>query len=287
MKTLREVVKNSLNNKVAIGHFNTSNLEALRGIFNAAKALNLPVIIAVSEGERDFFGIKQFVAVIKSLREEYDYPVFAGADHTYSFERFKEAVDAGFDSVIFDGTELSLDENIKITKKCVDYAKSVNPEIIVEGELGFIGTSSKILDEIPKGVKIGEEYYTKVEDAVRFVKETGVDMFAPAVGNVHGMLKAGGDPHLDIERVKAIAEAVKIPLVLHGGSGTPKEDVVLAIKSGVAIVHVNTEIRTAYKKGLMAGMAEFGEEIAPYKFLKQSILEVQKVVTEKLKLFNS
>src|SRR3989344_2179273 len=143
MKTLRECVQEAGEKKVAIGHFNISNTEGLWGAFRAAQGLGVPVIIGVSEGERDFIGVRQAVALVKSLRDEYDYPIFINADHTYSFEKVKETVDAGFDSVIFDGAKLSFEENVKITKQCVEYARSVNPEIIVEGELGFIGTSSK------------------------------------------------------------------------------------------------------------------------------------------------
>ena len=199
MKTLKEYIFEAKEKKVAIGHFNISNLETLHGIFNAAKALNLPVIIGVSEGERDFIGVKQAVAVVKSFREEFDYPIFINADHTYSFERVKEAVDAGFDSVIFDGAKLPLEENIQITKQCVDYAKNKNPNVLVEAELGYIGQSSKILDGVPEGVEL-----TSVADATRYVKETGIDLFAPAVGNIHGMLRDVPDPRLNIERISEI-----------------------------------------------------------------------------------
>ena len=125
-KTLRECVKEAEDKKVAIGHFNISNLEGLWGIFNAAKDLGVPVIIGVSEGEEDFVGTKQAIALVKSLRQEYDYPIFLNADHHYSLERVKRAVDAGIDSVIIDGAKLSTEENIKLTKECVEYARSVN-----------------------------------------------------------------------------------------------------------------------------------------------------------------
>src|SRR5438552_941468 len=114
MKTLRETVAEAQEKKIAIGHFNISNLEALWGIFRAAQGLNVPVIIGVSEGERDFIGVKQVVALIKSLQEEFNYPIYLNADHTYSFDRVKEAIDAGFDSVIFDGAKLSFEENVKM-----------------------------------------------------------------------------------------------------------------------------------------------------------------------------
>ena len=247
---LIDYIKDAEARKVAIGHFNISNLEALRGIFNSAKALNLPIIIGVSEGERDFIGVKQVVALVKSLREEYNYPIFLNADHTYSFERVKEVVDAGFDAVIIDGAQLSLDQNIALTKQCVEYARLKNPNMLIEGELGYIGTSSKLLEEIPEGAVVSGDGLTSPEDAKKFVEATGVDLLAPAVGNIHGMLKHSKDPHLDIERIKAIRASAGVPLVLHGGSGTPDEDFVKAIENGMPIVHINTEIRVALRKGL-------------------------------------
>ena len=282
-KTLRECVKEAEDKKVAIGHFNISNLEGLWGIFNAAKDLGVPVIIGVSEGEEDFVGTKQAIALVKSLRQEYDYPIFLNADHHYSLERVKRAVDAGIDSVIIDGAKLSTEENIKLTKECVEYARSVNPEIVVEGELGYIGQSSKILDGVPEGVKL--DSLTTPEETTRFVKETGVDLFAPAVGNIHGMMKGGVDPRLDIERIKAIREACGIPLVLHGGSGN-EADFAGAIAAGISIVHINTEIRVAYRNALKQSLIENPDEVAPYKFLKPGMLAVQAVVTQRLKLFN-
>lgn len=281
MKTLKEYILEAKEKKVAIGHFNISNLEALKGIFEAARKLNLPVIIGVSEGERDFIGVKQAVALVKSLREENNYPIFINADHTYSFERVKEAIDAGFDAVIFDGAKLPLEENIKITKQCVEYARAVRPEVLVEAELGYIGQSSKLLDGVPEGVEM-----TSVEDAKKYVSETGIDLFAPAVGNIHGMLKNVPDPALDTDRVKNISEATGVPLVLHGASGNSKEDIQKAIQNGVAIVHINTEIRVAYKTGLEESLKNHPNEVAPYKILLESVAEVEKVVEDKLKIFN-
>jgi len=126
MKTLKNIIEEAESKKVAVGHFNIANIEGLWGIFRAAQSLNVPVIIGVSEGERDFVGVKQAVALVKSIRKEFDYPIYINADHSYSFERVKEAVDAGFDAVIFDGAKLPMEENIAITKKCVEYARSVN-----------------------------------------------------------------------------------------------------------------------------------------------------------------
>lgn len=286
MKTLRELISEASEKKVAIGHFNISNIEALWGIFNAAKKLNVPVIIGTSEGERDFIGPAQAVALVKSIREEYNYPIFLNADHTYSFDKVKEAIDAGYDAVIFDGAKLTFEENVTLTKQCVDYARNSGRDVIVEGELGYIGQSSKILDEIPEGVSLEDDMLTKADEAQKFVEETGVDLLAPAVGNIHGMLRSGSDPKLHIERVKEIREASGVPLVLHGGSGNSPEDFVSAIDAGVSIVHINTEIRVAYKDALKKTLQDEPDEVAPYKILKPSVAAVEKVVEAKLRLFN-
>lgn len=291
MKTLKQTVWEAREKKVAVGHFNISNLEALWGIFRAAQSLNVPVIIGVSEGEREFVGVKQVAAVVKSIREEFDYPIYLNADHTYSFDKVKEAIDAGFDSVIVDGAKLTFEENVRITKQCVDYAREYTQktgrEVLVEAELGYIGQSSKVLDEIPEGVLLDENSLTDKFKAKEFVDLTGVDMLAPAVGNFHGMLRGGVDPKLNIERVKEIADVTGIPLVLHGGSGNSEDDFKQAIANGINIVHINTEIRLAFRDAVKKALQENPEEVAPYKFLKPGMLAVQEVVEKKLKFFNN
>ncbi len=286
MKTLRECIADAVEKKVAIGHFNISNLEGLWGVFNAARKLDVPVIIGVSEGERDFVGVPQAAALVKSLREEFDYPIFLNADHSYSFERVKTAIDAGFDMSIIDCTKLPFEENIKITAQCVEYAAKVTREtgrdIVVEGELGYIGQSSKVLDRIPDGVAM-----TSPDEAHEYMMATGIALLAPAVGNIHGMLKGGVDPALNISLVAAIHQTVGIPLVLHGASGNSDEDIRAAIKNGVAIVHINTELRVAYKAGLVKGLADNPDEVAPYKFLKSAVEAVEGVAEAKLKVFNN
>ena len=225
--------------------------------------------------------------MVKSIKEEFNYPIFLNADHTYSFERVKEVIDAGFDSVIFDGANISFEENIKIAKQCVEYARASGREVLVEGELGFIGQSSKILDGIPEGVSLDSKNLTDPEKAKEFVLETGVDMLAPAVGNIHGMMRGGVDPKLDIERIRKISDLVKIPLVLHGASGNSEDDLRKAIENGMPIVHINTELRVAYKQGIMRSLQENPEEVAPYKFLRPAVLAMQEVVERKLKIFNN
>jgi len=282
---LKNIIQEADRRKVAIGHFNVSNIEALWGVFNAARNLNVPVIIGVSEGERDFIGLKQAVALVKNLREEYNHPIFINADHTYSLERVKEAIDADVDAVIFDGAKLTAQENIGLAKQSVDYARRVNPNILVEGELGYIGTSSKMLDEVPEGVALDD--LTSPEEAKSFVEQTGVDLFSPSVGNIHGMLKHAKNPELNIERIKEIREAAGVPLVLHGGSGISDENFREAIAAGISVVHVSTELRRAYRDAMENSLKSHPNELAPYRLMKPVVEAVQEVVEQKLKLFNN
>ncbi|MEK7195751.1 MAG: class II fructose-bisphosphate aldolase [Patescibacteria group bacterium] len=289
MQTLKKIIAEAEVKKIAIGHFNVSDIAALKGIVRAAEELKVPVIIGLSEGERNFFGIEEAALIVRNLREKHGLPVYLNADHTYSIENVKKAVEAGCDAVIFDGAKLPLEENIAKTKEVVQYVKSVSANrrtgILVEGELGYIGTSSELFTEIPTGAAIKEEDLTTVEDAVRFVKETGVDMFAPAVGNIHGMSISTPNPNLNITRIKAIKDAVGIPIVLHGGSGIKDVDFVSAAGAGISLIHINTEIRLAWKEALQKSLAGNSNEIAPYKLLKLSEEAVYEVASRRLKLF--
>jgi fructose-bisphosphate aldolase class II len=136
---------------VAVGHFNFSDPVAFSAIYAAARELNLPVMVGVSEGERAFVGVRRAAALVSSVREEYDHPIFLNADHTHSLAKAEEAAKAGFEEIIFDGSRLPFEENIVQTKKAVDAIKSINPAILVEGEVGWIGASSEILVTPPKG----------------------------------------------------------------------------------------------------------------------------------------
>ncbi len=280
MKTLIEYIKDAQARKVAIGHFNVSDSEGYHAVTAAAKELGVPVIIGVSEKERTFLGVAEIRALVTVAQERGD-PVFLNADHTYSVEASREAVDNHYDAVIIDGAEKPFVENVMMTKEVVNYAKEHHPTMLVEGELGFIGTGSTVRDEIPEGVS--EETQTKPEDAAMFVHETCVDLFAPSVGNIHGLIK-GGEPKLNIERVREIAQAVSVPLVLHGASGNTDEEVAAAIDAGIAVVHINTELRQAYKHGIEKGMSS--DELAPYKFLAEGVEEMKELVIKKLKVFN-
>ena len=277
MKTIKEALAWAEENQVALGHFNFSSLDGLRAIANAAKDLGVPVLVGVSEGEEEFVGLQNAVDTVRNFREELGVPIFLNADHHYSFEKVKEAIDNGYDMVIVDGANLPFEENVALTKKVVEYAKEKGGKTLVEGEIGFIGKSSKIIDAIPEGVSSAT--MTSPDEAKNFIAETGIDLLAPSVGNIHGMIK-GGNPALDIERITSLNEASSVPLVLHGGSGISDEDFRSAIKAGIRVIHINTELRVAYTQAIKLFLAENPDETTPYKILKQGETGMQKVVTE-------
>jgi fructose-bisphosphate aldolase, class II len=283
--SLHEALRQAQTAGVAIGHFNVSDLVLLKGVATAARELKVPVIVGASEGERAFVGVRQLAALVKSLREEFDFPLFLNADHTHSLAGAIEAARAGFDSVVFDLSALPFEENLRQTKQAVEALKSISPEIIVEGEIGDIGTGSEIHDV----ASIAGDLSTAA-DAKHFVAETGIDVLAPAVGNSHGMSRdmAAGHArkHLDIARIQEIKAAANVFLTLHGGSGTQDEDLKNAIHAGINIIHINTELRLAWRQGLLDGLAGGDHELAPYVVLRKAVESVEKVVSARLLLFN-
>jgi fructose-bisphosphate aldolase, class II len=286
MRTLQEVIRDAEAKGVAVGHFNIANIATLKAISEATKELNVPVIIGTSEGESKYVDVHRAVAMVRDLRENHGVECFLNADHTHSLDKIKEAVKAGYDAVLFDGGKLTIEENIKQTKEVVDHVKSINSNILVEGELGYIGSSSKILKEIPEGAAINEGDLTEAEEARQFVEETKIDFLAPAVGNIHGMFKGAPNPNLNINRIKQIKESAKVPLVLHGGSGIRDEDFESAIRAGISIIHINTEVRVAWRHGLETSLKGKPDEVSPYKLIEEALDGMTRVVYNRLKLFN-
>jgi fructose-bisphosphate aldolase class II len=275
MKTLKYYLKKAQKEKWAIGQFNFSNSETLKAIIQAAEKLKSPVILGTSEGESRSIGMLQAVALVKSYKKKRGPSIFLNLDHGKSFNYIKKAIDAGYNSVHFDGSELLLNKNIKAIKKVIKYARKKN--VLVEGEVGIIGQALGA-----KGV------LTDSFEARRFIKETKADTLAIAIGNLHGIRPSGTNPKLDLKRLKEIKEkAGVVPLVLHGGSGSPKEDVKKAIKSGIVKININTELRMAYTKTLRKVLKKKPKEITPYKYMLEVIKAAQKVVEEKIKLFGS
>lgn len=279
MRTLREVIADARSRGVAVGHFNVSDSNQLNAIAAAARELSLPVMIGVSEGERAWFGVQQVAAMVKSFKDA-GQEIYLNADHTKTLAGIQEAIDAGFDEVLFDGSKLPIEENIAQAKEAVAIARASERDVLVEGELGYIGSGSSLLEAVPEGAGLDK---TTPEQAQRFVSESGVDLLAPSVGNLHGMLQ-GGNPKLDIERIAAVSATALVPLVLHGGSGTSDDDFRASIAAGCAVVHINTEIRVAYRSGIEAGL-KASEEVSPAKYLAGGVDAMKKVVMERLALF--
>jgi ketose-bisphosphate aldolase len=286
MKSLRDYLQQAQPNRQAIGHFNISDLVALKAVFAAAQDLKVPVMVGLSEGEREFVGTRQIAAFVRTLREEYDFPIFLNADHTHSLAKGLEVAKAGFDSIVFDRSALPFEENIRETKQAVEALKAINPSMLVEGEIGDIGSGSEIHETAPdlsKGLSTPEQ-------AKQFIDSTGVDILAPAVGNMHGMLKSmvAGETkkHLHIDRIAAIKQATGIFLTLHGGSGTDDQDFRRAIDAGINIVHINTELRVAWCRGMEQGLAQHPDEVVPYKILPAAVEAVKQVAASRLRLFN-
>jgi len=271
---------------VAVGHFNVADLVLLKAVFSSARELQVPVLVGASEGEREFMGVRQIAAVVRSLREESDFPIFLNADHTHSLEKAIEAAEAGFDTVVFDASALPFEENARQTQEAVEALKAINPAILIEGEIGNIGTGSEIHQFAPDLSK----YLTTPAEARHFVEFTGVDVLAPAVGNMHGMsqkmVKGENKKRLDIDRIAQIKKAARVPLTLHGGSGTDDDDLRQAIAAGINIVHINTELRVAWRSGLETGLSAQPDQVVPYKILPFAVASVKQVACARLRLFN-
>ena len=285
MNTLMEVLDDARRRRVAVGHFNFSDLVAFNAIVAAARDLKVPVMVGVSEGERAFVGVAQAAALVRSVREESGLPIFLNADHTHSLAKAEAAARAGFDEVIFDASALPFEENVKETRRAVEALKSINPAIVVEGEIGNIGASSEILEKVPDNISA----LTTAAEAQQFIAATHIDVLAPAVGNMHGLLQSmvrgEAQKRLDLGRIGELSQATGSFMTLHGGSGTNDGDFQSAIKAGITIVHVNTELRLAWRRGIEAALKK-DAEVTPYKILAPAVAAVREVVTARLRLFN-
>ena len=285
VETLQTVLTRSERQGVAIGHFNVSDLVLLKAVVAAAAEIQVPVVVGASEGERDFLGTRQLAVLVKSLREESGLPIFLNADHTHSLTKAVEAVKAGFDAVVADFSALPFAENVSRTKEAVEAIKAINPSVLVEGEIGDIGTGSEIHDTMRSEF----QNFTTPGEAREFVAATGVDVLAPAVGNMHGMLKSmvqgKAKKRLNIERIAEIKKAAGVFLTLHGGSGTDDADFRNAIAAGINIIHINTELRVAWRQSLEESLKRQPNEVVPYKVLPPVLDSVKEVVASRLKLF--
>ena len=284
MATLNEILARAAREQWALGHFNASNLEQMQVIARVGKTLGSPVIIGTSEGERNHIGLLEAVSIRDALREKMGIPVFLNADHSKSVDTAKAAVDAGYDSIHIDLSWRPFEENVRGTTEVVAYARAKNRSISVEGELGYLRGESKLQKE---KIEIKPEDLTKPDEARSFVHRTGIDRFAPAVGNSHGV--SIDEPALDIDRIKAIRHLLpnNVAIVLHGGSGIPPDQIRAAIEAGVANIHVNTDIRVAFVGGLREAIEAHPDETTPYKLFPEAEEAMAKVVEERLQLFGA
>src|SRR6516164_1605146 len=283
--TLRDVLTRLEKQGAALGHLNVADHVLLKAVVAAAAETKLPVFVGASEGEREFFGARQLAALVKSLRQESEVPIFLNADHTHSLAKAMEAANAGFDAVGVDFSALPFEENVARTKETVQAIKAANAAILAEGEIGNIGTGSEIHETAQ-----GDRKLSTPEEARQFVEATGVDILAPAVGNMHGMLmsmvQGKAKKHLDLERIAQIKQAAGIFLTLHGGSGTDDEHFRKAIAAGINIIHINTELRVAWRESLGESRAREANEVVPYKILRPVVDSVKQVVSSRLRLFH-
>ena len=282
---LRDLLESIKNKNRALLHFNVATYEQFKAGIEATKETKIPLIIGVSEGERNYLGINYIEDLIYEAKEK-GINVFLNADHCKSIKSAKEAIDHKFDSVLFDGSELDFKQNILRTKEVVNYRNKISKTTLIEGEIGYLVGHS----DVEKIAELKEEYFTDPEVAEEFVNKTKIDLLAISVGNIHGIpdkIKFKGKiykkPKLDFQRIKLIKEKVKIPLVLHGGSGLGRKDFILAIESGISIIHINTDFRILWKKELLKNLKQ--KTNVPYKILDKVVEKLKRKIIYYQKLF--
>jgi len=265
-----EELKKARIGKYAIGAFNTSNLEITKAICSAAKEAEMPIIIQTTPSSIEYAGLEQIISIVKTEIEISGIDASLHLDHAKDFETVKRCIDAGYRSVMIDGSKLPFEENVALTKKVVDYAHSKN--VSVEGEIGAIATE--------EGGEIeGKSEYSSVEETRKFVDLTGVDSVAVSVGNQHG---APEGEKINLALLKEITESIEIPVVMHGCSGLSESDIKSAVDLGVSKFNIDTQIRIAFSKTING---EYSEDYR--KMMVRAIDSVQKVVERYIKLFSN
>lgn len=275
---MKEMLNKAKENKYAVAHLNINNLEWARFILEECETNNSPVILGVSEGAARYMGGYDVVSsIVKSLIKDLkiNIPVALHLDHGSSFEACKNAIDAGFTSVMIDASKFELEENIKITKEVVNYAHPKN--VTVEAEIGHVGGEED-------GVA-NELMYAKVDECIIFAKETNIDFLAPALGSVHGLYK--GEPKLDFDRMLEIKEKTKLPLVLHGGTGIPDEMIKKSIECGICKINVNTELQIAWSNAVREFIKTNEKVYDPRKIIKSGETAMKEAIKAKLTLLQS
>ena len=274
----KEVLEKAKEGKYAVPHFNINNLEWTRFILEECEKEKSPVILGVSEGAKKYMvGFHTVTEMVKAMVEELQItvPVVLHLDHGSSVASCKEAIDAGFTSVMIDASKYSVEENIQMTKEVVEYAHQKN--VTVEAEIGHVGGEEDgVADELA---------YAKVEDAVRLAKETGIDSLAPALGSVHGIYK--GEPKLDFQRMMEIKEKTNLPLVLHGGSGIPDKLIKKSVTCGICKLNINTDLQIVWAKAVRSFLDENQSVYDPRKVIKAGEQAIKDKIDEKIHLLES
>jgi fructose-bisphosphate aldolase class II len=277
--SMKDMLNKALEGKYAVGQFNINNLEWTQAILAAAEQEKSPVILGVSEGAaRHMGGFKTTVMMVQGLMEDMKItvPVAIHLDHGSSFEKCKEAIDAGFTSVMIDASHHPLEENIQTTFKVVEYAHSKG--VSVEAELGTVGGQED--DVVADGV-----IYADPKECEELVKRTGVDCLAPALGSVHGPYK--GEPNLGFKEMEEVRDLTGVPLVLHGGTGIPTKDIQKAISLGTSKINVNTENQIAFTKVVREILNKDEKVYDPRKYIGPGRDAIKETVVGKIREFGS
>lgn len=274
---MKEMLNIANKEKYAVPHFNINNLEWTRFILEECEKLKSPVILGVSEGAGKYMG--GFKTIYHMVVDLIDYlnitvPVALHLDHGSSFDVCRDAIDAGFTSVMIDASKYALDKNIEITSEVVSYAKS--KDVSVEAEIGRVGGEN---EKNNNGI-----VYADVSESVRLAKNSEIDALAPALGSVHGMYN--GKPKLNFDRMAEISSLTGLPLVLHGGSGIYDEQIKKAISCGICKINFNTEIQIAWTKGVKKGL-KTSDVYDPRKVIKMGEKEFKECVKNKCELLGS
>lgn len=279
LESMKDMMIKAKKEGYAIGQFNLNNLEYTQAILQAAEEEQSPVILGVSEGAARYMsGFKTVVNMVKGLMEDLNItvPVAIHLDHGSSFEKCKEAIDAGFTSVMIDASSQPFEENVRITKEVVDYAHAKG--VSVEAELGVVGGQED--DVIADGV-----IYADPAECKELVERTGIDCLAPALGSVHGPYK--GEPNLGFKEMEEISSQSDLPLVLHGGTGIPLKDIQRSISLGTAKINVNTENQIEGTKTVREVLANDPEVYDPRKYLGPMRETIKQTVIGKMREFGS
>ena len=275
--TTKELMLKAQAGGYAIGAFNVENMEMVQAVVAAAEEMNSPVIMQTTPSTVKYADVDYFYANVKTAAEKASVPVVMHLDHGSSFDLALRAYRAGYTSIMIDGSHESYEDNIAVSKAVADACHAAG--VPVEAELGKVGGKEDDLDG-------GDgDPYTDPQEAVEFVKRTGVDSLAIAIGTAHGVYK--GEPKLDLDRLSEIREVVDVPLVLHGTSGVPDDTVKECIKRGICKVNYATDLRIAFTRGVKAVFAENPDVIDPKKYNAAGREEVKKYVMDKIKVMGS